>query len=118
MEAQGLIFLFDDVRVEVENVQVFKAGQRVSLEPKAFRVLVFLLEHPGRLIEKDQLLTAIWGDAFVTENTLTRAIALLRKALGDTKGEPKYIETVPTRGYRFIAAVTQEAAETVPTPAG
>jgi Tol biopolymer transport system component/DNA-binding winged helix-turn-helix (wHTH) protein len=118
MNAQRLVFQFDDVQVDVENARVFKVGRRVSLEPKAFRVLVFLLEHPGRLIEKDQLLTAIWGDAFVTENTLTRAIALLRKALGDTKGEPKYIETVPTRGYRFIAAVTQEAAETVPTPAG
>jgi Tol biopolymer transport system component/DNA-binding winged helix-turn-helix (wHTH) protein len=118
MNAQGLVFQFDDVQVDVDNAQVFKAGRRVSMEPKAFRVLVFLLEHPGRLIEKDQLLTAIWGDAFVTENTVTRAIALLRKALGDTKGEPKYIETVPTRGYRFIAAVTQEAAESVPTAAG
>ena len=110
MDTQALIFQFDDVRVDVQNAQVFKAGRRLSLEPKAFRVLVFLLEHPGRLIEKEELLSAIWTDAFVTENALARAIALLRKTLGDTKGEPKYIETVPTRGYRFIAAMTAEEA--------
>jgi Tol biopolymer transport system component len=92
----------------------------VSLEPKAFRVLVFLLEHPGRLIEKEELLSAIWGDAFVTENALARAIALLRKTLGDTKSPAKYIETVPTRGYRFIASATHEADVKTPAdaPAG
>jgi DNA-binding winged helix-turn-helix (wHTH) protein len=60
MDNQALVFQFDDVRVEVGNAQVFKTGRRVSLEPKAFRVLVFLLEHPGRLIEKEELLSAIW----------------------------------------------------------
>lgn len=108
MDTQVLVFQFDDVRVDVPNAQVFKAGRRAPLEPKAFQVLVFLLQHPGRLIEKEELLSAIWADTFVTENALTRAIAVLRKTLGDTKAEPKYIETVPTRGYRFIASVTQE----------
>ena len=109
MDNQELIFQFDDVRVEVRNALVLKTGRRVSLEPKAFRVLVFFLERPGRLIEKEELLSAIWADTFVTENTLARVIALLRKTLGDNKDGPKYIETVPTRGYRFIAPVTQES---------
>jgi Tol biopolymer transport system component/DNA-binding winged helix-turn-helix (wHTH) protein len=120
MEPQNLNYEFDDVRVDVRNMQVWKAGQRLALEPKAFRVLVFLLEHAGRLVEKEELLTAIWADTFVTENALTRAIALLRKVLGDSTAQAKYIETVPTRGYRFIAAVstTHERIETNSGTAG
>jgi Tol biopolymer transport system component/DNA-binding winged helix-turn-helix (wHTH) protein len=106
MVPQNLNYEFDDVRVDVSNMQVWKAGQRLALEPKAFRVLVFLLEHAGRLVEKEELLSAIWADTFVTENALTRAIALLRKVLGDSTAQAKYIETVPTRGYRFIAEVS------------
>jgi Tol biopolymer transport system component/DNA-binding winged helix-turn-helix (wHTH) protein len=101
-----LIYEFDDVRVDSANALITKAGGRLALEPKAFRLLVFLLERPARLVEKDELLSGVWPDAFVTENALTRSIALLRKVLGDTKGEAKYIETVPTRGYRFIAPVS------------
>jgi len=115
MDGKALVFQFDDVRVEVHNAQVLKASQRVPLEPKAFRVLVFLLERAGRLVEKEELLAAIWADTFVTENTLARVIALLRKSLGDSKEQPKYIETVPTRGYRFVAAVTQETGGKVAT---
>jgi Tol biopolymer transport system component/DNA-binding winged helix-turn-helix (wHTH) protein len=110
MEPQALIFEFDDVHVDAANALLTKDGKRVALEPKAFRLLVFLLERPGRLVEKEELLSGIWGDAFVTENALTRAIALLRRVLGDSKGEPKYIETVPTRGYRFIAPVSELGA--------
>lgn len=117
MEPQSPIFEFDDVRVDAANALVTKAGKRMALEPKAFRVLVFLLERQGRLVEKEELLAGIWGDAFVTENALTRAIALLRKVLGDTKGEAKYIETVPTRGYRFIAPVVLQAKSVGEPPA-
>jgi Tol biopolymer transport system component/DNA-binding winged helix-turn-helix (wHTH) protein len=117
MERQTLIYEFDDVRVDAANALVIKAGKRVALEPKAFRVLVFLLERNGRLVAKEELLAGIWPDAFVTENALTRAIALLRKVLGDTKGEAKYIETVPTRGYRFIAPVSLRNASEGALPA-
>jgi Tol biopolymer transport system component/DNA-binding winged helix-turn-helix (wHTH) protein len=109
MPPQALIFEFDDVRVNSATEEVFKAGQRVTLEPKAYRVLLFLLENRGRLVEKDELLAAIWSDTFVTENVLTRQIAILRKALGDQTRVP-YIETVPTRGYRFVAQVTVNAS--------
>lgn len=110
MELQAPIFQFDDVQVDVRNAQVRKAGRSLAVEPKAFRVLVFLLERAGRLVEKEELLSAVWADTFVTENALTRCIAHLRKVLGDTKGEAKYIETVPTRGYRFIAPVRVESS--------
>lgn len=105
MDGQIHIYQFDDVRVDAGNFRVWKADQTVQVEPKAFQVLLFLIENRGRLIEKRELLDAVWKEAFVTENALTREIAQLRKALGESAREAKYIETVPTRGYRFVAEV-------------
>ena len=101
------VFLFDDVRVEPSNFRVFKGGKMVQLEPKALSLLLFLIENPGRLIEKDEILDRIWSGAFVTENALAREIAKLRKTLGDDPKAARYIQTVHTRGYRFIAEVKQ-----------
>jgi Tol biopolymer transport system component/DNA-binding winged helix-turn-helix (wHTH) protein len=110
-------YRFDDVEIDLRNFQVLKAGKPLSLEPKAFNVLVFLVENRGRLIEKKELIDAVWGDAFVTENVLTRVIGQLRKGLGDDVKEARYIETVPTRGYRFIAqSVTEETNESASAP--
>lgn len=105
MDDKAHIYQFDNVRVEAEGFRVWKADLPVQIEPKAFRVLVFLIENRGRLVEKRELLDAVWKETFVTENALTREIAQLRKALGETAREAKYIETVPTKGYRFIADV-------------
>ncbi len=99
------VFLFDDVRVEPSNFRVFKAGDVVSLEPKAVSLLLFLIENRGRLIEKDEILDAIWKGTTVTENALAREIGKLRKTLGDDPKAARYIQTVHTRGYRFIAEV-------------
>jgi len=99
-------FSFDDVRVDVRAARVLKSDAPVDLEPKAFEVLCFLVQNPGRLIEKRELLDAVWGDTSVTENAMTRVVAHLRRALGDPAREARYVETVPTRGYRFIADVT------------
>jgi Tol biopolymer transport system component/DNA-binding winged helix-turn-helix (wHTH) protein len=109
MEHIPLIYQFDDVQVEPRAFRVVKAGQAVPLEPKAFEVLVFLINHRERVIEKDELLSAVWKDTFVTPNAMTRVIAQLRKRLGDDAREARYIETVPTRGYRFIAEVQVKA---------
>jgi Tol biopolymer transport system component/DNA-binding winged helix-turn-helix (wHTH) protein len=100
-------YRFDDVEIDLTSYRVLKAGRVLSLEPKTFSVLIFLVRNPGRLVEKRELLDAVWNDAFVTENVLTRAIAQLRKALGDGVKEGRYIETVPTQGYRFIADVQE-----------
>src|SRR5215208_7218741 len=114
-KAQG--FLFDDVRVEPVTFRVWKAGAAVPLEPKAFEVLLFLIHHRGRVVQKRELLDAVWRDTFVGENALTREIAQLRKALGEDARHARYIETVPTRGYRFIAEVSESApAATLPLP--
>src|SRR5688572_9909869 len=98
-------FLFDDVRVEPATFRAFKAGNAIQLEPKTLRLLIFLIENRVRLVEKDEILTAIWNGTHVTENALVREIAKLRKALGDDSKTPKYIQTVHTRGYRIIAEV-------------
>src|SRR5215831_13376791 len=111
MEPKPLIYQFFDVRVDLNSFKVFKGGSAVHLEPKAFEVLVFLIENRGRLIGKQELLDAVWKGAFVTENAMTRVIAQLRKALGDYSKEAKYIETAPTRGYRFIPDVDVQARD-------
>jgi DNA-binding winged helix-turn-helix (wHTH) protein/tetratricopeptide (TPR) repeat protein len=118
---------FDDVRIDTQGFRLSKAGRVLPVEPKALDLLIFLVENRGRLVERRELIDAIWGDAFVTDHVLNRAIGQLRKLLADDSKVPRYIETVPTRGYRFIADVEVEgpdetkgpeqtrAAESVPT---
>jgi eukaryotic-like serine/threonine-protein kinase len=99
------IFNFADVEVREREFSIVKAGELLPVEPKAFRVLLFLLRSPHRLITKDELLDAVWNDCAVSDNSLTRSIALLRRLLGDDTREPRYIATVPTVGYRFLCDV-------------
>ena len=82
-------------------------GRPVPLTPKAFDVLAALVEQPGRLISKEELLQKVWPDTFVEESNLAYNVFALRKALGDTADNGQYIETVAKRGYRFIATVTR-----------
>src|SRR5438128_1627904 len=98
-------YIFDDVCVDLQTYRVCKSGCDLRLEPKAMHVLTFLIEHRGRVIEKDELLDAVWKKAFVSENAMTRVIAQLRKALGDDPRQARYIKTVQTRGYVFVADV-------------
>jgi DNA-binding winged helix-turn-helix (wHTH) protein len=105
MVENPIIYEFDGIRVDPLEFRVLKAESALQIEPKAFQVLVFLLENRGRLVEKRELLDSVWKETFVTENALTREIAQLRKALGENAREAKYIQTVPTKGYRFIADV-------------
>jgi TolB-like protein len=102
------IFSFDDVVVREREFALTKGGTAQSVEPKAFRVLLILLRNPQKLVAKEELMKAVWGDAAVTDNSLTRSIALLRKMLGDDVRQPRYIETVATVGYRFLAPVEVE----------
>jgi len=82
-------------------------GQSVPMPPKAFDLLVFLVERRGHLIEKEELLRTVWSGSFVEEGNLSVTISVLRKALNDDRGHHKYIETVSKRGYRFVAEVRQ-----------
>jgi len=112
-------YQFDDLVVEPHTFKVLKAGTPVLLEPKEFLVLVFLIENRHRLVEKREILDTIWKDVEVTENALTREVGKLRKSLGDDAKSAKYIQTVHTRGYRFIAPVVvmdQDEAAAGPPP--
>jgi Tol biopolymer transport system component/DNA-binding winged helix-turn-helix (wHTH) protein len=118
MAHNSIVFKFLDVEVREGEFRLAKAGEVVPVEPRAFHVLLFLLKNPGRLISKEELLDAVWGDVSVSENSLTRAIALLRKLLGDDSREPRYIATVPTVGYRLQCdvVVSTNAAVDLPEP--
>jgi DNA-binding winged helix-turn-helix (wHTH) protein/Tol biopolymer transport system component len=104
-ESKSLVFRFGDVEIREREFCLVKGGEVSPIEPKAFRVLLFLLHNPQKLITKEELLDAVWADAAVTESSLTRSIAKLRRALGDDIREPRYIATVATVGYRFIGKV-------------
>ena len=105
MGNKPFIFFFSDVEVREREFSLIKSGEVFPVEPKAFRVLLILLRNPQKLITKEELLNAVWGDAAVTENSLTRSIALLRRLLADDVRSPRYIETVATVGYRFVSRV-------------
>jgi Tol biopolymer transport system component/DNA-binding winged helix-turn-helix (wHTH) protein len=116
-----LPYRFDDVVVDPSNLRLTVGGVVRPVEPKSFRLLQFLIENRDRAVSKDEIFQAVWPDVTVTDNALTRAVAQVRKALDDDPKEPRYIETVPTVGYRFLAAVTTDApsnALEVPPVAG
>jgi len=100
------VFEFEGFRLDLRRMGVWKHDERILLEPKAVDVLRHLVANRDRLVTKDELLDCVWKDTFVTPNALTRAIAQLRKGLGDDVEHPRLIETITKRGYRFVAPVT------------
>lgn len=98
-------YRFLEFEVSEEDFTLSRKGQRIALEPKALRVLTLLVSRAGHLVDKEELLSSVWPNTFVEENTLTRTVGILRRDLGDSRRDSKIIETVPTRGYRFIAPV-------------
>src|SRR5207253_6563613 len=96
---------FDDFLLDTREKVLFRKGRPISITPKAFQLLQVLVEHHGHLVEKDELMQQVWADSFVEPGNLAFTVLLLRKALADDKGNPRFIETIPRRGYRFIAEV-------------
>jgi DNA-binding winged helix-turn-helix (wHTH) protein/tetratricopeptide (TPR) repeat protein len=88
--------------------------ERILLTPKAFAVLQYLVEHPGHLVARDELIAAVWPDATVEPGVLDNQILNIRNALGDSPKSPAFIETLPRRGYRFIAPVSDGSVEMTP----
>src|ERR1700729_2305848 len=118
-ERKCLVFSFADVQVREREFSIVRNGEALPVEPKAFRVLLYLLRSPQKLITKEELLDAVWGDTAVSENSLARSIALLRRLLGDETRSPRYIETVATVGYRWLCPVEQgEDCKAVSTGTG
>jgi DNA-binding winged helix-turn-helix (wHTH) protein len=99
-------YRFQAFLLDVAERQFFQSGKLVPLTPKAFDVLAYLVANAGHLVLKDDLMQAVWPDSFVDEVNLPRTVHTLRRALGEGEGENKFIETIPTKGYRFVANVT------------
>ncbi|HET9705386.1 MAG TPA: alpha/beta fold hydrolase [Vicinamibacterales bacterium] len=112
------ILSFADFRLDPVSGHLFRRNERVALAPKAFALLQHLAGQPGRLVPKQELLSAVWPDVFVGDAVLKSAIRELRKALEDDSHQPRFIETAHRRGYRFIAHVTViDAAASAPAEA-
>jgi len=113
------IYEFGPFRLDTAERLLLRAGEAVPLTSKSFDLLLVLLEQPGHLLGKEVLIRAVWPDSFVEESNLADNIFRLRKALHDGENGQKFIETVPKRGYRFIAGVKELNGESAAAnPAG
>lgn len=111
-------YAFGPFRLEPAERRLTRDGEPVPLQPKQFDTLVVLVASAGGLVQRDEILRAVWGDSDVEEGNLTHHVSALRKALGTGRTDQRYIETVPTRGYRFTANVTVQDASARATRVG
>ena len=109
---ENQLYEFGPYVIDARSRILLKDGTTVRLTPKAFDTLFVLVQHASQVVEKEQLLREVWPDIFVEEGSLSHNIHGLRKALGDDSSEPRYIETIPKRGYRFVAPVKISQADT------
>lgn len=118
---------FDDIVVDVAGRRLLRAGDTVTLEPKAFDVLALLVANPGQALTRDQILDAVWGHRHVTPGVLNRIMTLLRHALGEEASTPRYLHTLHGVGYRFdlpaapaanVVEAPVKAVPAYPAPAG
>ena len=103
---------FERFRLDTANECLWRESEQIAIPPKAFAVLRYLVENPGRLITHDELMDALWPETFVQPQVLRTYMLDLRKALGDDAGQPRFIQTLPKRGYSFVAAVSDCVAVT------
>jgi WD40 repeat protein/DNA-binding winged helix-turn-helix (wHTH) protein len=107
MNEKTLIYSFGEFRIDLGERVLLRNGQAVAVTPKCFDTLVFLVQNHGRLLQKEEMLTALWPDSHVEERNLNQHMYALRRILGDDRNGNSFIQTVPRRGYKFVAAVTQ-----------
>jgi DNA-binding winged helix-turn-helix (wHTH) protein/tetratricopeptide (TPR) repeat protein len=105
MSNNNLCYEFGPYQLDPSKRTLTREGEGLPLTPKATEILIVLVKHAGQLVEKDELLKEVWPDTFVEEANLSQNVFTLRRTLGDDRAEPRYIETVAKRGYRFLAAV-------------
>src|SRR5271165_4562623 len=100
------LYEFDEFRLDAQSRVLRRGGTAVPLTPKAFDVLLLLIQNAGRIVTKDELMKAVWPDSFVEESNLTQTIFMVRKALDET-ADRRYILTVQGQGYRFLVPVIE-----------
>jgi predicted ATPase/DNA-binding winged helix-turn-helix (wHTH) protein len=109
LETSSLNYQFGEFTLDIARGCVLKAGEEIKLRPKVYETLKYLVEHPGRLIGKQELMQALWPDAFVTDDSLVQCTLELRRALDDRSQQ--LLKTVPRRGYLFATEVTRRATK-------
>jgi DNA-binding winged helix-turn-helix (wHTH) protein/Tol biopolymer transport system component len=107
MKPAKRLFEFGPYRVDAADRLLLKQGKVVPLPPKVFDILLAFVERSGRVLDKDELMQEVWPDTFVEEGNLARNVSTLRRALGESEDGHQYIETIPRRGYRFVAKVRE-----------
>src|SRR5215468_3073202 len=109
------VIRFATFEVDLQAQEVRKAGLRVKLTGQPFQVLAILLEQPGTVVTREELQKRLWPDTFVdVDHNLNTAINKIREALGDSSENPRFIETIPRRGYRFIGEIREEPVIVTP----
>jgi len=106
-EISSKIYEFSGFRLEQAQQRLLYRGEPVALKPKILDLLLYLIQSRGQLVAKDDLMRQIWPDTIVEENNITVSMSILRKTLGEDRHKPQFIETVPRRGYRFVADVIE-----------
>ena len=116
VEPEVRAYEFGPFRLDVAERRLLREGRPLPITPKSFDILLLLVRNRGQLVTKETLMGEVWPDSFVGENNLTVGISSLRKALGERQEGREYIETLPKRGYRFVARARAVAAEGVGRP--
>ena len=101
------MYRFDDFLADPETWRLTRGGQEIHLEPVVLELLIYLIAHRERLVTRQELMDSVWGDTVISESALTKAVARLRDALDDDPAAPRYLETVRSKGYRFVADVEE-----------
>jgi TolB-like protein/DNA-binding winged helix-turn-helix (wHTH) protein/tetratricopeptide (TPR) repeat protein len=101
------MYRFDDFLADPKSWRLSRGGQEIHLEPVVLKLLIYLIENRERLVTRQELMDTVWGDTVISESALTKAVARLRRALGDDSATHRYLETVRSRGYRFVANVEE-----------
>src|SRR5271163_198856 len=107
------IFKFGEFQVDALARTLRREEETVTLNRRAFDVLLYLVQNPGRVLTRDELLKNVWPDTFVDENSLAQSISALRRALEEKPGDNSYVVTLPGRGYQFVSPVQAIAPERV-----
>src|SRR5215471_8570836 len=103
---------FHEFRLDLTNQCLWRGKERVSLAPKAFDLLRYLVEHADRLVTQEEILEALWTDTFVNPEVVKKYILGIRKVLGDRPDKPEFIRTFPKRGYQFVAPIIDDRSST------
>src|SRR5208337_3719193 len=118
MKTEGVFQFGEGFQVDALARTLRREGEVVTLNRRAFDVLLYLVQNPGRVLTRDELLKNVWSDTFVDENSLAQSMSALRRALAEKPGDNNYIVTLPGRGYQFISPVKVTASESLSVVTG